>query len=61
VCGACKTKYEMHTEWGTGTMAQHLETHDILRDSGISLNQAQIFGFVGEKHDAGMFFYNRKK
>ena len=44
VCGVCKTEYEMHTEWGSGTTARHLETHDILKDSGISLNQAQIFG-----------------
>jgi len=29
VCGVCKTEYEMHTGWGTGTMARHLETHGI--------------------------------
>ena len=61
VCGVCKTEYEMHTGWGTGTMARHLETHGILKDSGISLKQAQISGFPGAKPGAGMFFYNRKK
>ncbi|KAJ8441432.1 hypothetical protein Cgig2_023618 [Carnegiea gigantea] len=45
-------KYKMHTGWGTGTMAQHLETYGILKDRGISLNQAQIFGFPGAKPDA---------
>ncbi|KAJ8441089.1 hypothetical protein Cgig2_000350 [Carnegiea gigantea] len=44
MCGVCKTKYEIYTGWGTGAMARHLETHGILTDSGISLNQAQIFG-----------------
>ncbi|KAJ8430732.1 LOW QUALITY PROTEIN: hypothetical protein Cgig2_001305 [Carnegiea gigantea] len=47
------TKYKMHTGWGTGTMARHLETHGILKDSGISLNQAQISGFPGAKPGAG--------
>ncbi|KAJ8429685.1 hypothetical protein Cgig2_004484 [Carnegiea gigantea] len=52
VCGVCKTEYEMHTGWGIGTITRHLETYDILKDSGISLNQAQIFGFPGPKLDA---------
>ncbi|KAJ8443811.1 hypothetical protein Cgig2_017292 [Carnegiea gigantea] len=50
-----ETEYEMHTGWGIGTMARHLESHDILKDSGISLNQAQIFGFPGEKSGASMY------
>ncbi|KAJ8419340.1 hypothetical protein Cgig2_025583 [Carnegiea gigantea] len=33
----------------SGTIARHLETHSILKDYGISLNQAQIFGFQGQK------------
>jgi len=61
VCGVCEMEYEMHTRWETGTIVRHLETHGLLKDSDISLNQAQISGFPGAKSSAGMFFYNRKK
>ena len=49
VYGNRNMKYEMHTGWEIGTMALHLETHGILKDSGISLNQTQISEFPRAK------------
>ena len=62
VCGVCKTEYEMHTGWGTGTMVRHLETHDILRIVAYHLikhkfsgsqgqNPAQVCVSITEKND----------